>query len=181
MEKFLFVSWRFFGIDYKAVARPCAICLLIFTLISSPCFAYGSASEDKWGKGYESIVQQPDFLKACVPCFEYVGRIAGPMDIMFEQQKTIDQGMPGSRVAIEPIEKDGSRNAKSDAHESRKKLYYVYVHSIAYILLFGLILYLLLKNSDLRFLCNLYKGLFDIPPEKLNYRWDSKEHVWIPK
>ena len=181
MKKFNFIFRCGLVVNNYSFISQLLHCIVIFAFIISPCLAHASTSEDRQSNGYEGIVQQPDFLKACVPCFEYVSRSAGPMNIVPEEQKTIYESVTGGRVAVEPIEKDRSGNAKNNPDKPGKKLSYVYIHWVLYGFFVTSILYLLSKNSDVRHQYLFYERLYDVPPENFNYRWDTKKHVWVPK
>jgi hypothetical protein len=186
MEKFIFIFRRSLVVNNYSFISQLLHCIVIFALIISPCLAHTSTSEDRRSNGYESIVQQPDFLEACVPCFEYIrgGGVAVPMDIMQKEGKIIDQIMSGNSITIEPVQKYGSRNAKNNTNKAGKELFNVYVQVCLLGLSVGFfisILFLLRKNRNLLWRNNLLERIFANPPADKNVVWDSGKCTWIPK
>jgi len=180
MKKFIFVFRCPLVVNNYSLIGQFLHCIVIFAFIILPCLAHASTSEDRRGKWYKSIVQQPDFLEACVPCFEYIRTGAAPMDIMQKERKVIDQIVAGNSVTIEPVQKYGSGNAKSNT----KKAYNLYLQ----IFLLGLsggfflsVLFLLRKNRQLLARNKLLEWLFSTPPPSLNVTWDTERCTWIPK
>ena len=184
MKKFIFVFRCPLVVNNYSLIGQFLHCIVIFAFIILPCLAHASTSEDRRGKWYKSIVQQPDFLEACVPCFEYIRTGAAPMDIMQKERKVIDQIVAGNSVTIEPVQKYASGNAKNNTNKAGKELFNVYIQVCLLGLSVGFficILFLLRKNRILLWRNNLLERLFANPPADKNVVWDSDKCTWVPK
>lgn len=125
MKKFHFVFRRSLAVNNYSFIGQLLHHIVIFALVFLPCFAY-SAPFCGWGKNHESIIQDPYFFQTCLPYFEYIRRVAVPMNIIKKNDKPIDKGSLGGNIITEPIQADSNNNADSRTDKTREN--YIYAH-----------------------------------------------------
>lgn len=180
MNKFIFRLWKHFSFRNTGKVGQY---IVIYSFVFFPCLANAAPFPER-NVIVIGVEKNPQFFKACVPCFEYIGLGAIKPDIIAQNKESIREGSFGRSSTAIQIKNKSDSDPDQRTNETGVKLGYIdYIHhkfsTILIIILFIVILLLLKKVQRLKWLNQGMESIVLHPPPHFNVRWDSKKAKWI--
>ena len=154
--------------------------VVVCTLVFVPCLTHAAPSPER-SEVIISIEKNPEFVQACIPCFEYIGSGASKPNVMAQNEESVLKGSFGGSAAAIPINNESDQDTDQRTNETGQQLRHSN-HNISVYLNFILVLIISLlyeQVKKLKFEIYGYRLIFDNPPPSLNMRWDDNKRTWV--